>query len=380
MRIVIRVIKKYRALLLLLAIVLGGLALAGCQTGRGAIPRGWSGGAIDNGTLFIGSQTGELVAVDTADGRRIFSAALETEAPTSGILNCSPGSSAVAIYGSPSVGDDLVYVAGYNGKIYAYNRDEFRQEPRWIYPRQEDIGGAIVGGTVFDQGKIYFGADNHKIYALDATDGFKEWEFETGDTIWATPAIVGDTLYIGSFDKIFYALDTGDGRQRWQYETEGAIVSTPLVYENTVYFGSFDRHLYALNAADGSLKWKFASENWFWARPLAVNGAVYAAGLDGIVYVLDAATGNKRMEFDLGNPIASSPVLVDNMVIVATEAGVVYALDTTDNRQSRLANLEEHVAAPLAASQGKVYIHSSTGVLYEIEVQTGALREINISK
>ena len=191
MRTVIRVIKKYRAPLLLLAIVLGGLALAGCQTGRGAIPRGWSGGTIDSGILFIGSQTGELVAVDTEDGSRIFSAALETEVPSSGILNCAPGSSAVAIYGSPSIGDNLVYVGGYNGKIYAFNRDEFRQEPRWIYPRQEDIGGAIVGGTVLAQGQSYFGADTNKVYALNATDGLNAVEVGTVGAEARPPALSG---------------------------------------------------------------------------------------------------------------------------------------------------------------------------------------------
>ena len=86
--------------------------------------------------------------------------------------------------------------------------------------------------------------------------------FETGDKVWGTPYISGDTLYIGSFDKKLYALSSADGSTKWEFKTEGAIVATPLVYDNTVYIGSFDRHLYALDPADGSLRWKFLAENW----------------------------------------------------------------------------------------------------------------------
>ena len=56
-----------RALLLLVIILLvGGLAASGCAA-RGTLPRGWSGGAVADGTLFVGSEQGRLVAINLAE-------------------------------------------------------------------------------------------------------------------------------------------------------------------------------------------------------------------------------------------------------------------------------------------------------------------------
>jgi len=371
----------FKVSLLLLILLLGGLVFSGCRAGLGAVPRGWSGGIIADETLYLGSMKGELVALRTSDGSRLWAVHLEKPSEEGGGFGCAPASTAVAIYGSPAIaeGKGLIYVGGYNGKIYAFSQEGERDEPRWIYPRQGYIGGPIIGGIIVEQGKLYFGSANQKVYALDA-DGFKEWEFETGDKIWSTPVINGDALYIGSFDKKLYALKTADGSKKWEFETEGAIVSTPLVHDDTVYIGSFDRYLYAVDAADGSLKWKFLADNWFWAKLVVHNDVVYAACLDGKVYALDAEGGSKEQVkfFDLGSPVSSSPVLVDDLLIVATEEGVIYAIDTGTNEEKQLVSLGEEVYASLAASQGKVYIHTARDAVYEVDARSGATREFNI--
>jgi outer membrane protein assembly factor BamB len=213
------------------------------------------------------------------------------------------------------------------------------------------------------------------VYALDAVSLDKVWGFETGDKIWSTPAIDGETLYISSFDKKLYALNANDGSKKWEFRTEGAIISTPLVYNNTVYIGSFDRHLYAVDATTGKEKWEkpFEADSWFWAKPVAYNNVIYAGCLDNKVYALDAKTGDKINEFDLGSPIISSPVLVDSLVIIVSEEGKVFALDTGSNQPPReLADLKEMVYAPLCASNGVIYIYGADQNLYALSVESGA--------
>ncbi|MFC2024888.1 PQQ-binding-like beta-propeller repeat protein [Chloroflexota bacterium] len=369
--------------LLLVALLLGGLAFSSCSAGMSAVPRGWSGGTVAGDTLFIGSMGGNVVSLNTTDGSRLWAAPLESPVSGGGGFGCAPASTTVAVYGTPVVIGDLVYIGGYinlpnapGGLIYAFSSG--RDEPTWLYPRQGVLGGPIVGGLVASQGRVYFGSVDGKVYALEADGLFEEWVFETEDKIWSTPAIAGDTLFVGSFDKKLYALDAVDGNKKWEFKTEGTIVSTPVVYNNTVYVGSFDRHLYAVDATDGSQRWKFMAENWFWAKPVIYNDAVYAANLDGKVYALDAQSGNKLAEFDLGSPVSSSLVLAGDSVIVVTEDGVVYALDAGTTQQKKLVNLGEKVYAPLVASQGKVYIHTINDVLYEVDTRSGAKRELNI--
>jgi outer membrane protein assembly factor BamB len=373
-----------KALLLLVTLLLGGVTIFGCLPG--GQPEGWSGGTIANGTLFQGSMEGKLVALNASDGSRLWEVTLETV--ETGGFGCAPSATLAPIYGTPVVDGDLVYVGGYNGRVYAISWSKRAKE--WKYPAGEnDHLQPIVGGPVVSGGKVYFGCADNKVYALDADSGDWEWEFQTGDKIWSTPAIDGDTLYIGSFDKKLYALDIITGEEKWSepFETEGTITSTPLVHDGTVYIGSFDRHLYAVDATNGQQIWQFPvegeaennPENWFWAKPVVYNNTIYAGNLDGKVYILNAGTGDEVVDaIDLGSPVSSSPVLVGNSIVVATEEGVVYAIDTANNEKKKLVDLEEKIFASLFASDGVVYVHTDEDGLYVVEVQTGAIQKFNI--
>ena len=375
----------------LMTILVVGLTFFGCA-GIRASPEGGSGGTIADGTLFLCPSVkqvggvgctaprleGKLVAVNSSDGSRLWEVSLEASRPTGGGFGCAPATVPVAIYGNPAVAGDLVYVGGYNGKIYAISASTRLSKDVYL---DESNPQPIVGGPVVAGDKVYLGSSDGMVYALDAVSLDMVWEkpFETGGKIWSTPAIDGDTLYIGSFDKKLYALNAGDGSKKWEFRTEGAIISTPLVYDNTVYIGSFDRYFYAVDATTGSKKWRtdFAAGSWFWAKPVAYNNVIYAACLDHKVYALDAKTGDKINEFDLGSPISSSPVLVDSSIIVASEAGKVYSIDTINHQKTELADLKEKVYAPLAGclictSGGVVFIYTGGQNLYALNATSGA--------
>ena len=49
------------------------------------------------------------------------------------------------------------------------------------------------------------------MYALDAASGSKLWEFETGDSVMGSPAVVGRTVFVGSVDFKVRGADS----QRW---------------------------------------------------------------------------------------------------------------------------------------------------------------------
>ncbi len=370
--------KRNRNKILLAVLLLGLLIISSC-TGTGAVPRGWAGPTALNGTLFVGTMEGKLIALNAKDGTSRWNQTLEIAKPAGG-FGCAPASATVAFYGTPAVGGDLVYIGGYNGTIYAFNASSGAL--RWVYPRQGSLL-PIVGGPVIAQGKLYIGSSDKMVYAVDANNLDLAWKFETEGKIWSTPLVEGNTLYIGSFDKKLYALNVAGGSKKWEpFQTGGAIAATPAFYENTVYFGSLDRNLYALHAASGSLKWKFAGGNWFWAKPLAYNNVIYAASLDGKVYARDARNGDKVAEFDLESPISSSPVLIDDTIIVATEAGKIFSIDTTNHQKKLLANVKELadtdlvIRSPLFASEGNVYVHAQTkkrgSLIIALNAKTGA--------
>lgn len=367
---------KILLLLGIIFVVMSGLTAFGC-VGRGTTPIGWSGVAIVDDALFLGSKGGKLVALDISTHNRLWpDISLETSKPSGG-FGCAPSSATAAvIYGTPVVAGDLVYVGSYDGKVHAISSSTGVK--RWVHPLEGNLK-PIVGGLLVSQGKVYFGCSDGKVYALHADTGDPEWEspFQTGDKVWSTPAIDDDTLFVGSFDKKLYAIDAKDGRKRWEFEAEGAIASTPFIYNNTVYIGSFDKHLYAVNATDGSLKWRSRVEagNWFWTSPIAYNDVIYAGCVDGKVYILDAESGHEVVSaIDLESPIYSSPVLVDNSIIIASEEGKIHSLNTDSNQIRQLASVEADTYAPLMASDGVVYIHTQNKEgLYALNAQTGVI-------
>lgn len=352
--------------LLLAILIVVGVAVSGCY-GRQQ-PRGWSGATIVDDTLFVASIEGRLVALNTSDGSRLW--------PDS-VLGGSESKSKVVIYGTPAVEGELVYLGGYNGKVYAVTASS--GAVRWVYPREGNLE-PIIGGVVVSQGKVYFGCSDEKLYTLDAATGDRVRQpFQAGDKIWSTPTIDGETIYVTSLDNRLYALNTTDGSERWQFEAGGSVISTPLVYENTVYIGAFDGHFYAVDAADGSLRWRSEVEvnSWFWAKPVVYNNVIYAPCLNGKVYILDAESGREvREAVDLGSPISSWPVVVDDKVIIASQEGRVYSLDTGNNQANLLFSVGDdgqEIYAPLGASDGVVYIHAQTSkrdTLYAVEADT----------
>ena len=365
-------IKRNKKLFLLGVLLLSGLIASGCI--RGSQPVGWSGGVVADGTLFLGSTEGKLVAVNIADGSSQWSESLQASGSTGG-FGCVTASAGVAIYGTPAMSGDLIYIGGYNGKIYAFDSDSLQK--RWVYPAEGNLP-PIVSGPVVALGKVYFGGSDGKIYALKDDTGVEAWEpFPTGDKIWSTPVIDEGIVYVSSFDKKLYALDAVTGEKKWETaEIGGALAATPLVDNNTVYFGSLDRYLYAVNAGNGSLKWKSEVEagSWFWTKPIIYNNTVYAPSLDGKVYILNADNGHELVNaIDLENPVSSSPVLVNGSIIIASGEGRIYSLDTANNQIKPLADVKEKVDAPLWASNGVVYIHAQESkTLYALKAETGA--------
>jgi outer membrane protein assembly factor BamB len=376
-------IKNNMALKVSLAIILLLVTLTffGC-TGIRNSPEGGSGGVIADGTLFLcptikqaggfgcsaPQLEGKLVAVDTANGNRLWEVSLEASGATGGGFGCAPSATAVAVYGNPAVAGDMVYIAGYNGRIYEVDASTRLSQDKYV---NETSPQPIIGGVVVVGDMVYLSSADGNVYALNAASLEEEWRFETGGKVWSTPVIEDGTLYISSFDKKLYALDAGDGTEKWDFATEGAIISTPFVYDNTVYFGSFDRYLYAVDSG-GSLNWKFLADNWFWSRPVVYGDTVYAPCMDGKTYLFDAESGDKINEFDLESPISSSPVLAGGSVIVASEEGAVYAIDTATSQLRRLSELGETVRVPLCTSEGVVYVYTGERNLYALDAESGA--------
>ena len=133
------------------------------------------------------------------------------------------------------------------------------------------------------------------------------------------PVVSGNRLYVAAKNEhALYAFDARDGDRRWEFTAAGRIDSPPTLYSNLVLFGCADGCVYCLRASDGELVWRFRavpSNRRIIAfdqleSPWRVHGSVLikegvaycTAGrstyLDGGIRIfgLDPATGNVRFQ------------------------------------------------------------------------------------
>jgi eukaryotic-like serine/threonine-protein kinase len=387
---------KHRGKLLIKLLILASalvivLLLTGCI--RGTSPIGWSGIISNDGTAYTGSKEGRLVSVNLTSGAKQFAETLKVSSSGSGCTSsggsggaCGGAPPAVAVYGSPAFAStpvgNLVYLAGYNGKVFAYDAANIGQQ-RWVYPLEGNLD-PIVSGITIANNILYFAGTDRYVYALDASFGTLKWKVPTEGEIWATPVVDNNTVFIGSFDKKIYALDAATGAQKWNapFETGANNVATALVSDGIVYIGSLDNNLYALNETSGQEIWRCKGGNWFWARPVELNGLIYAPCLDNNVYVLEAKTGKLVRTYDAQGQVAASPVVIGSNVIVATQNTKLWSIDTANpaNSPVLLMAIPESAAAPLCAVGNSVYVNGPDNKIYGYDLATKTvLQTISLS-
>ncbi|GIT44487.1 MAG: hypothetical protein Ct9H300mP11_24230 [Chloroflexota bacterium] len=87
--------------------------------------------------------------------------------------------------------------------------------------------------------------------------------------------------YFGSHDHKVYAVNLSDGQERWQFETEGVVAGKPFVFDGKVIAGSFDKKLYPLILRRGSAQWSLEGDNWFWAGAITDGRTIFAPNMEG---------------------------------------------------------------------------------------------------
>ena len=294
--------------------------------------------AVVDGVIYVGSNDGNLYALDQQTGAKKWAF-----------------STGARVASSPAVNHGLVYFGSYDGNFYAVDtasgklRWKFRNAGERRFAATHLHGFLPVSETMPDpfdtylsspavsNGSVYFGSGDGNIYALDATTGDLKWKFKTGDVVHASPAIVDGTLYIGSWDSYFYALDSATGKELWRFKTgedpdihnQVGIQSSATVADGIVYFGCRDSNLYALDASTGKKLWSFNNKgSWVIVSPVVQAGKLYFATSDtALLRELDAKTGTLIDSLKFDWPIFSSPSIAGATLYLAGQDGKLVAVD-----------------------------------------------------
>jgi outer membrane protein assembly factor BamB len=281
-----------------------------------------------------------------------------------------------AVYSTPVVLGDRVYVADYEGSILALNVADGRPVTGWEPPQ---VNGRFVGTPVLDaNGRLILVTDAGDVQLLDLATGSLSAPIATIDgRVWSSPVLSGDTLYVASIDRRLQAISIPDGAVEWE-DTDSPIAGDLALGAGSLLVGGFDQRVRAFDLGTaGQERWSFDSNTWFWARPLVVDGTVYVVDVDGIVFALNADSGVERWRSTASyGEVRAEPALAGGLLVVATRDGTLAAFDPTsgalrwgpvDPEQGSL------LANPLVLDSGDVLYVSNTGSLLRVAPASGAV-------
>lgn len=292
-----------------------------------------------------------------------------------------------------------------NGKSDLLNRDQ-EIKPIWAFQCEDEVRGSAVT----ENGRVYFGAYDKNLYALEAGNGQCLWKYATNGAITSKPLILNDQLFFGSEDSNLYSIHSSNGKDIWSFKTNGPVRSSARSSEGHLFFGSDDGYLYAVEVLTsrkswsvhvdgairttpcisndliffgtesnefictdfrGQVRWRFSTKKPVTASPTVSEGVVFFTSLDGFCYALDSKSGWLIWKFRMGKGSVSSPALVDNLLFMGSADGFLYCLDRSNAKEIWRFKADHQVSGSPLLFNGNVYFGAADGSLYCLEQKTG---------
>ena len=303
-----------------------------------------SSAAIVGSTVFVGSQKGELVALNLANGSVYWKFA--TGSPI--------GES------SPAYGNGAVYIGDLGGWINALNASDGKK--LWAFK----TNGEIKSSPVVFGDRVLIGSYDETLYCLSARTGALQWKFKTNGPVHSTPGISEGMAFIAGCDEMFRAIRISDGKEVFNVSSGAYTGASPALRGGLAIYGTFDNEVLGVNIAQKQVAWHYEHPQRkfpYYSSAAVTSTRVVVGGRDKLVHGLTLA-GKMEWTFTTRARVESSPAIADGRVFVGSNDGRFYVLGLNDGAKL----WEFDAGAPLSASpaiaNGRIVIGSQDGRLY----------------
>jgi len=253
----------------------------------------------------------------------------------------------------------------------------------WTFDKQNH---PITAPAIAD-GIVFFGSEDHNLYALFASNGSVKWQYTTGDMIRSAPAVNNGIVCFGSGDGSIYGINAADGSLRWRVLTgagyDGVGYSAPAIDSGTAYIVSYDRNLYAIDTGSGFVKWKFPfnsdSTSEAESSPAVADGIVFFGAPSRKMFAVFASNGTRKWQYTGPTTMSQippgTPVISNGIVYIGgpgrDNLTALYASNGTEKFRLSRGSLNFELVSP-AVSNGILYTGGSDRYLYAIDAGTQA--------
>jgi len=187
-------------------------------------------GAVAQNNHFIvyGGCDGRLRVVDCISGIQTDSMDIATYIPA-----------------SPAINNNCCYIADHAGNIYEIKLDEGKiVSSKKLIESQDESHSFVSVPAVSDQ-MVYIVSDDRNIYAINRQDGSIAWKYLLkGNTGESSPVICKNKLLVCTKTGIVSIHDTRTGRLLWEYDIGEQIIASPAVINGHFYILTFKGTLF----------------------------------------------------------------------------------------------------------------------------------------
>lgn len=269
-------------------------------------------------------------------------------------------SSGDVIRSSAAIADDgTIYVGSYDKKLYAFSASS--SAPLGTF----DLGAtAKFSSPAIDKdGTVFFSA-NKKLFAINAAPGMTEkWNADCEGTTQSTPVIGDDAVYICSNSGKLYAFAKNDGKKRWTVEYGKTCTSVPAIGEDgTIYLcgETADGGIVMAVNPDGTVKWQQYSASAFANSgiSLSIDGYLYVGNSDGDMLCYTQEDGTSVWKFKAQGQIRSVPA-IDNAgnIYFGDGKGYFYVLNSKGKLSYKEIQLGANIwSSPVIDKNGLIYV------------------------
>ena len=306
-----------------------------------------SGITVSGGTVFFGTETGKIFAVNAKSGQ----VAWEYKADNT-------------IYGVPAVTGDTVIFAQGSGELLAFKATagglvwtSGGEGGKDLHGR--DVNDGLSDGASTGGGLVYVSKADRKVHAFSTKDGKAAWTYATSDQgVRAAPLYHDGIVFIGEYDGTFSMVDAKTGK-RLNGGGAGGAVNTPTVNGGNVYFSAWDGSVNCVKINGVEPLWHVNVHDTITTQPEISAGKIVVGTGSGAVIALDEKTGRTLWRFNTNSgSILAKPVIGDGVVIAGAETGSVCVLNLNTGRQAGTLTDATGLSATPAFSDGVFYFGS----------------------
>ena len=278
-------------------------------------------------------------------------------------------------WSSPALHDGRLFYGAYNGVVYALDARTGREI--WSQSACEGVGASPL--VVSQHGLLCIGLEYARpwargsLTALDLRTGAKVWEIPVRNLPDGSAAYWRhrDLVVWSSADHRIVALKAAVGEVVWSFATRGPVKSAPAIDEarGLVAFGSFDKSIYLLDAASGNKRGEWLTDEICYTTPLFAHGRLYCGSGDRCLHVIDLDTRERIAKLDFGARIYASPRVIGGRIIFGTCGGKLVELDAVTLEVKGLLQLPDAITNPVTPSSDgrRVFVSTYMNQLYGIE-------------